>query len=374
MRRTESAGWSHRHQQGHSLVELMMALGLGLILLTLVTRLTLETRQGMESLTARGEEREAGRYALSLFREDLRLAGFLGTLYLKPALPATLPDACANNLDGMLAGLSLPIQVDDRPATASRCVDGAVAGVERLVIRHAATHGFALDAGADDDDGDGDRDDLDYGRVYLQGFDSRYVLGYCSRSGTCTGLTNCADTACHTLLAADSPRSVSGDEPTVFGLRYHDTLYPVELRAYQVRIYYLRNWSATVGDGIPTLVRADLQDKGSAPGFSTSPLLDAVARIGFDYGLNGERPSRPQDWAAVTAVRVFLLVRSRNTLPYNDTPRQFNLGGTTPYTIPADKVGYRHQRLTALISLDNNGRATSLSGANNDSTHNAPRF
>jgi|GEM_PF-3264792 len=342
----------HR-QHGGTLIELMLALTLGLLLLTLVTRLTLETRKGLESLTERGEAREAGRYALNLFRQELRLAGFLGTLYRRPALPDTLPDACAKTLDGLLAGLSLPIQVDDRPAIASRCVDDAVSGLDRLVIRHADTRGFVLDAGADDDDGDGDRDDLNYGQVYLQGFDNRYTLGYCSRPGVCMALTNCPDTACLQPLTNGLTRPVTGSEVAVFGMRYRAGLLPVALRAYQVRIYYLRNWSATPGDGIATLVRTELQDRGTAPGFSTYPLLDQITRLRFQYGLNNQKPTRPLEWATVAAVRVNLLIRSANKQAIQYTERSFDLGDDTPYTLPADAQAYRHHVMTTLISLDN---------------------
>ncbi|MGI9210955.1 MAG: PilW family protein [Methylococcaceae bacterium] len=340
-------------QRGSSLVELMIALSLGLVLLTLVTRLAMETRHNMDALTERGEEREAGRYALSTLRNDLRLAGFLGALHRWPPFPDTLPDACAKTLAGLLPGLSVPLQIDDRPATTSRCVDGAMSGVERLVIRHADTHGFTLDAGADDDDGDGDQDDLDYGRVYLQGFDNRYTLGYCSQVGRCTAITNCSDSTCRTPMAPGLSRTISGDEMTVFGMRYRDGLYPVDLRAYQVHIYYLRTWSSTSGDGIPTLVRAELQDRGSAPGLISSPLLDNVEQIRYEYGLDGLKPARPSEWAVVTAVRVGLLIRSAHKQTQNPTPSHYDLGGGTPYILPVDAQAYRHHALTTLIRLDN---------------------
>ncbi len=352
---TERYRWRSplQRQRGSTLIELMIALTLGLVLLTLVTRLTLETRRGLESLTERGEEREAGRYAMTLFKQDLRLAGFMGTLYRRPTVPDSLPDACARTLDGLLSGLALPIQIDDRAATASRCVDGALSGVDRLVIRHADTAGFVLDAGADDDDGDGDRDDLNYGRVYLQGFDNRYTLGYCSRPGLCSALTNCPDTSCLEPLAGGLTRPVTGDESAVFGMRYRDGLLPVELRTYRVQIYYLRSWSASPADGIPTLVRAELQDKGTVPGFSTYPLLDNVAHLRLQYGLNGQRPSQPQEWAAVSAVRVHLLIRSQYKQATHYTERSFDLGDDTPYTVPVEAQTYRHRVLTSLISLDN---------------------
>lgn len=343
----------------------MIALSVGLILLTVVTRLAMDTRQSGNSIAERGDELEQGRYAIALLKNDLRLAGFYGMLYQVPSVPSNLPDPCNSALSSLIEGLSLAVQGYDKPTTAANCTNGAMAGIDRLVIRRAGTEGFILDAGADDDDGDGDKDDLDYGRAYFQGFNDRYTIGFCSRMGQCSGATNCANDGCLDKLPVNMTRAVTGNEMTVFSMKYRNATLPVEVRPYEVHIYYLRPWSNDLKDGIPTLIKSELVDYGSAPKLIASPLIDGVENMAFQYGIDSTQPpdgipdyytTKPvntQEWARVKAIRINLLIRSLSKIKQSTIEQRFDMGEEPAVILQSDDLQYRHHLLTTLVSLDN---------------------
>ncbi len=350
-------------QSGLSLVELMIALALGLILLVSMTRLTLETRQSGLTLTERGEELEQGRYAMELIKNDVTLAGFFGFFYRLPPLPTSLTDPCSPIPEILAYALPLAIQGYDQPATALPCTANAVPGVDRLVIRRVGTEGFTLDAGADDDDGDGDRDDLDYGRVYLQGYDNRYILGFCSKQGSCSAMTNCLNEACEETISI--PRSITGDEITVFAMKYRYGTLPVPLHPYFVHIYYIRGWSNRVDDNIPTLMKAELVDYGSVPKLVANPILDGVENMAFQYGIDSSEPaddavdyytSKPAsiaEWGRVRAVKINIMIRSQNKAREPVVTTTFDLGDGIPLPLSPAARQYRHHVLSTQVGLEN---------------------
>lgn len=86
-------------QRGLTLIELMIALGLGLVLVAALGYLYAGQRQSWRTLEAVARLQENGRYALELLGQDLRMAGYGGCLSLaelRPALRARLDDAARN--------------------------------------------------------------------------------------------------------------------------------------------------------------------------------------------------------------------------------------------------------------------------------------
>src|SRR5690242_8298963 len=83
-----------KRQTGVSLVELMVALTIGLLLLTGLSLIFVNSSEANRELQKTAQQIENGRYATEIISQDLRLAGFYGHFHELPAAPAGFPDPC----------------------------------------------------------------------------------------------------------------------------------------------------------------------------------------------------------------------------------------------------------------------------------------
>src|SRR5690242_4623941 len=101
-------------QSGFSLIELMVALTIGLLLLVGLTVLFANTNYTNRELQKVSQQIENGRYAIDTISQDLRLAGFYGHIdsLTSIAPPATVPpDPCeASDTTKLLSSLWYPVQ------------------------------------------------------------------------------------------------------------------------------------------------------------------------------------------------------------------------------------------------------------------------
>jgi len=109
--------------RGFSLVELMVALAIGLVLLTLLATVFANSSRSQKEITMAAQQVENGRYAIELLSEDLRHAGFYGPYFSLPAATA-LTDPCSLTLADLRAGIALPVQAYNSPASSPlSCID-----------------------------------------------------------------------------------------------------------------------------------------------------------------------------------------------------------------------------------------------------------
>src|SRR5512135_2613642 len=131
------------NQDGLSLVELMIALTIGLILLLGITTLIVMQSNSRNELEKSSRQIENGRYASQILHDDIQHAGFYGIYRpITPVIPATLPDPCDATAAGLSAAMALPIQGYDSPAAPPiTCLLGNnyKPGTDILVIRRAST-------------------------------------------------------------------------------------------------------------------------------------------------------------------------------------------------------------------------------------------
>lgn len=114
-------------QRGFSLVELMVALVLGLVLITGVIQIYLSTKAGYNLQTGMARAQENGRYAVDFLTRDLRMTGD--------------PGGCGGNLS---AGFTVNVLADDNPN------DGAadfVIDANTVLRGHEEGAGFTPPAG-----------------------------------------------------------------------------------------------------------------------------------------------------------------------------------------------------------------------------------
>ena len=79
---------------GFSLVELIIALGLGLFLIATMVSSTSALFRSGRTIEQIGEVAETSRYLTDLVNTELRLAGFFGQFEHMPDPDAVLPDIC----------------------------------------------------------------------------------------------------------------------------------------------------------------------------------------------------------------------------------------------------------------------------------------
>jgi type IV pilus assembly protein PilW len=297
---------------GLSLVELMVAITIGLLLLLAMTTLLSQQNRARDELGKSAAQNENGRYALMLLKSELQHAGYYGQFDGSGPPPAVLPDPCAVAAADIEEAMGLPVQAYDSvvavPAPLSDCLDDAnhLAGTDILVVRRLHTGDPSIDPGA-----------LAAAQLFAQ----------------TTPLERVVD-----LGANDAS----------FTLLQKDMATPAEIRPVVVHIYFVSpcdvfedgeavcTAAADGGEPIPTLKRLELGVSGAAPSFLMTPLVQGIEDLQFDYGIdvdgNGS-PSAPFVTAPtlaqlpdVVAIKINLLARSTApTRGYTDT-KIYNMG------------------------------------------------
>lgn len=142
-----------KRQNGLSLVELMIAMTLGLMLLAGLAVVFANSSSSQRELQKSAQQIENGRYAIDTVTQDLHLSGYYGR-YAAYVEGTTLPDPClTGDAAALTAALGIPVQGYVAPNQASRpdistttCGAGSLLpnanlypGSDILVIRRAAT-------------------------------------------------------------------------------------------------------------------------------------------------------------------------------------------------------------------------------------------
>ena len=137
-----------RHQQlGLSLVELMVALVLGLVLMTGVIQVFLASRQTYATNEAMARMQENGRFALEFISRSARLAGYVEAIYtgdkplaiVRPSctgLPGSVPASLcttngAGNASDTVGFIMQPVIIDGERRD---CLGNTIAGNNDLII------------------------------------------------------------------------------------------------------------------------------------------------------------------------------------------------------------------------------------------------
>jgi type IV pilus assembly protein PilW len=230
-------------QRGLSLIELMVSLVIGLVILAALVTLFVNTSGSNRELARANSLIENGRLAIELLESDAVHAGFWGaympnfddqTFDGVPAdAPTAVPEPCLAystpwTTQQRLNYIHVPLQVYDSNAFCSTVVLDQQAGTDVLVVRHAELCAAGV-GGCEADTA---------GKLYFHS----------------------------TRCATDVDRYRFGTEDdTTFDLNQMDCTTVTEKRRFVSNIYYVRDYAVTAGDGIPTLMRAsfDLDSTGT---------------------------------------------------------------------------------------------------------------
>ena len=296
-------------QRGLSLIELMVALVLGLFLIAGMLSLVVRNSDMRSELDKAGRQIENGRYAVQRLSEDLRHAGFYGEFYGIPAPIASPADPCLKTLVAIRTAMSFPAQgitAASSSALSACSLDSAnfVASSNVLVVRFASPQVTLSQNWAASDIAT-----LNDGVLYMQPNVDGVVFATKANAATAFTLKVSSGTATNLVNA------------------------PVY--RYITRIYFLSPCSrpasgttcsaaADGGSPIPTLKMIELVSGGTAPAFSNPiSVAEGIERLEFDYGIDTApatndgaadtyvdcSPCTATQWANVVAVRISLVAR-----------------------------------------------------------------
>lgn len=277
-------------QNGMSLIELMVAMVIGLLIIFVVMGLFISSNRNYIQDSSYSRMQENGRFAMNFISADLRMAGFMGRITDNAGISNT--SLGTTSVCGIDHTPLTPIAATNNPADGSAAnsahdcisVTGFKAGTDILVVKR--TQGASVTAAADHTDG----------KLYLR----------------ITGNANSGQ-----LIQSNGSATPAG---------MADWLY-------QPHIYYIRDKTVN-GKTIPTLFRKRLDN---ATTMADEEIAEGVENIqiqfGIDSGNDGDidyytASPTPAEMNTLITVRINILVRAVDVDPnssYSNT-KIYNLG------------------------------------------------
>lgn len=329
-------------QAGFSLIELMIALTIGLIIALAISVIFSQVSQGFRSTDDGARATENGNFALRTIGEDFRMAGFFG-LFNDPArfefatgglISSFATDNCGDQ-NWPWPTLHPSIEHIVAPGTLPCIPAGSMSATSPIIVIRRAS-GIQTQPAA------------------LVGNNNLFVQS--SPSG---GIIFRGANYATAVLAADRYASVCGFTAGACA----EPRPEAPIFEYLTHIYYIRPCSrpagavcaATDDDGqpIPTLVRRQL-DGGATASFVETPIAEGVERLNVAYGIDGNGDGAPDLYvAAPTAaelsqaitVRISVLLRTRRQEgTHDDTPFTYALADGTAFNCAANLEPCLHRR------------------------------
>lgn len=329
------AGAEGRRQTGFTLVELMVALTLGLLVLAGLITLFANTSSARVEIDKASRQIENGRYAMQTLADDIRHAGYFGALSNAPDIPAAMPDPCSTTTADVQAAIGVPVQAYAGAAAANLIAPGKLACINAaagykpdtavLVVRRASTAAPAASAAS--------------GVFNIQvsgcaGDPVPYLLDV--STATFSLHTNTNPPGCTPITGANAA-----------------LISPVLLHIYYVSTCSGTDCSAAGANSVPTLKRIDVTPTSALP----TPVIDGIENLQFEYGLDASSPfdgapdiylsspptatrdsSAPppsvagQTWENLMAVRVHVLARNVDSTPGYTDAKTYALGPAVSVT------------------------------------------
>jgi len=340
---------TRRRQVGLSLIELMVAITIGLFLLVGMVSVFSTSNQTYMDLGRASQQIENGRFAMQVLVDDIAHAGFYGRYSSTPVMPGSADPCVNNNMANLLAATALPIQGYNSPATPPAPINACLSAAnfrgstDILVVRRVDSN---LAAGDDTSIPNGK---LTANNIYMQ--------------------SNADSTALPIIAVAAGNQAA--DQAT-FSLKNKDSNYYSPIRRYRVHIYFVAPCSVPAGGGsvctgsaddngrpIPTLKRMELAANGS---MTIVPLVEGIENLQIDYGIDADKDGVPDaayvtnvatfaDWANVVAVRISVL--SRQIEPTNGyvDGKTYDMGAVG--MLPGDDPSYKRHVYNSVIRITN---------------------
>lgn len=346
---------SLKASSGLSLIELMIALLLGVILTLGATQIYLGTSQSYRLTDAVAHTQENIRFASSLMQRDVRGAGGLACLQDESDVIVKLQGARAVPVgDGILgweadgtgmgdshvAGFALAPNANDwsegggAGVFPAELVGEVIAGTDVLIVNSLESLPMEVTGSS------AGRIDIDAASGIPQGRIILAVDENCE-SGELFQKANTANALSITIAGAGfNP----GNSPSTFALNYNADS---KVADFSTVAYYI----GAGASGAPALFRQRLDTAPEPP----QELVEGVESMQILYGVSTGVIRRADvyvtadnvaDWESVVSVRIAFMVRSEDGANTEDLTRVFNLAGTE-VTAPTD----RRARLVSVSTI-----------------------
>lgn len=317
--------------KGFSLVELMVAMVVGLIIISGAFSLHSTTRKTQMANEMQMDMVADARFAIEMISYDLRHAGMWGgtnkenfiqckssetTACVQSSAGETLPGAVTNDCaTGWAYDLRTAVFATDggtNPYSAT-CLTGEslVGNADILEIRYADSNEPVLSAG----------------QMYI-------------RSNAINGKI-----------------FVGATQPVIDAYDASSLTKNHELKAF---VYYISDYTDASSDGIPSLRRVALVN---GPALQNQTLISGVSELQVQFGVDVSTNANGlvdryvdaasvTNWSKVYAVKIWLLMRSDKKQIGADTTKQFSIGGAAPATF-GGVDDYRYFLVSSVVNLRN---------------------
>ncbi|PLY16137.1 MAG: hypothetical protein C0631_04760 [Sedimenticola sp.] len=337
------------NQCGLSLVELMVAITVGLILTAGLIQLFVANKQAYRLQEGILDMQENARYSLQTLSYDLKMAGHWGGVEADAiSFTASTSDCKGSLIGSSLFGIS-GIEGSSTAPTPTGCIDDAdyVANSDVLIVRYAAGDNRVAAADLSNTDNSGD--------LFV---------------GSLAGFSAILDTGSG-LATEESSGGKFHDGAKLMDGVYN---YPYYMAAYFIRPCSVKAGSTCAatddnGEPLPTLTRYIL--RGNA--LTQEPIAEGVEQMQIEYGigLSGDVDEYKDademtatDWNNVSAVRIALVTRAgKKDFSYtdpHDSSNAYDLPGNDAeddYYVYGDDAHYRRKVVTQVIQIRNSGRS-----------------
>lgn len=321
-------------QEGLTLVELMISLLLGVILSTGIVGVYLESKRNYAVEEEMARMQENGRFSINLLKRELNMAGlFGGSLEADEITAQAVSTDCAGSNWALDASEAIEFTNNHNSSaspttingTTLTCIDGNDIQPQTGVITIKRTSGEPA---------------VKMGRGvwetnYTSSSDQKWFLQ----------ITNFGDGKNWSKLPTTTLDSLDPNDPDV-------------IEAYWLaytKVFYVRKFSESASDGIPTLCVETLEGDDMVQRCLVEGIEELQIEFGIDSDSDGvvERytsaPSSAQMSNAVIA-RVYLLVRSIDEMHDYTNTKTYQLGQRT---IAAKNDGYLRRVFTTTVQVRN---------------------
>jgi type IV pilus assembly protein PilW len=338
-------------QRGFTLIELMVAVAVGLLLLAGLSSLFLGNNHAQMEIERANRQVENGRYAMQLLTSDVSNAGYYAEFDpVALAMPAAVPDPCSTVITDIGAAIALPVQGYDN-ANPINCLADVKANTDIVVARHANT----CVTGA------ADCEPASEGGPFIQ-------ASQCNNSFE-LGSPNVARH--YEVKASNSGFTLHKRDCDTT----EDSGTPADLRRLRTHIYFIAN-NSLEGDGIPTLKRAEVISKNGQLSVVIVPLAEGIENMQVEYGIDTNNDGVADlhtpdvasangcalpacavtNWSNVVNLKMHLLARTHTPSMTHVDTKSYVLGlddEGKQNVIAATRDKYKRHVFTSLIGLPN---------------------
>lgn len=317
-----------RQQQGFSLIEMMLAMLIGIIIMGGIISVYNNTREVQRVSDDQVHLVSDARFAIETIAYDLRHAGVFGGTNLAstikchkgdPNCPTALATASSDCETRWYLDITTPIFASEAINPYSTCpITSHLGNTDLLVVRYADSNPI-------------DTASLVTSTAYVR---SNYQAGE--------------------LFIGTAPPVIPDDTSAL-----------TNNHLLVARAYYISDFTDYAGDGLPSLRRVDLI---AGPAVQDQLILPGVENLQIQFGIDTDNDrsvdqyvnadTADLDWTKVYAARVWVLVRSQHVDKTVDTSETFTIAGNS---VSFANDGYRRLLISSVINLRNMIRIDELS-------------